>query len=90
VIEPKFDLRNWFSEGLAAVMVGNKWGYIINQVTLSGHRQNRELSNVNPLNKEKFLNLSPLFPLSSWLSFSRKRGIIFDKRAFLSKNFFLN
>ncbi|MGB9833693.1 MAG: WG repeat-containing protein [bacterium] len=23
VIEPKFDLRNWFSEGLAAVMVGN-------------------------------------------------------------------
>lgn len=23
VIEPKFDLTNWFSEGLAAVMVGN-------------------------------------------------------------------
>jgi len=28
VIEPKYDLAGWFSEGLAAVMVEGKWGYI--------------------------------------------------------------
>src|SRR5690606_33929540 len=28
VIQPKYAEANWFSEGLASVKVGNKWGYI--------------------------------------------------------------
>ncbi|MBL0161173.1 MAG: WG repeat-containing protein [Bryobacterales bacterium] len=28
MIEPKYDLTFHFSEGVAAVMVGGKWGYI--------------------------------------------------------------
>jgi hypothetical protein len=30
VIQPQFDLTDHFSEGLAAVMVNRKWGYIDN------------------------------------------------------------
>lgn len=28
MIEPKYDLTSHFSDGLAAVKIGDKWGYI--------------------------------------------------------------
>ena len=31
LITPKYNDAQWFSEGLAAVKIGSKWGYIINK-----------------------------------------------------------